>query len=366
MLSVAACGETPTATKHADGKAPASTDALADSGATADPAVAEPEAQQQADESTAEAASDLDAQASGDADASACAASDGVDAEAATETESDTGADSGPEAVESGEALVAADLADASELPPPDTEPEADAEPPSDAKPETAPKPCTPTNCDDGQPCTDDQCDATSGACVHVPVTGPCAAGAGVCTAGKCCMPTCTAGPCSANGCGGQCACPAAQVCHAGACIADPEWSDWPAPPDAPTAYTATDDVVVDNLTKLTWQRAQMPNTLIWAEATAACDALMLGGYSDWRLPTATELFSIVDLTRLSPAIEPNAFPGTTAAPFWSASPHAKSANVAWAVDFANGRIDFGPYATWQARRVRCVRSPVKLPGGKG
>ncbi len=225
---------------------------------------------------------------------------------------------------------------------------------------------CTPTACDDGQVCTQDLCDAAGTACVHVPVTGPCAAGAGVCVLGKCCMPMCTAGPCSADGCAGLCPCPPSQVCHAGACIADPEWSDWPAPPDAPTAYTVTDDVVIDLVTKLTWQRAAMAAPLTWSAGIAACDALTLGGSSDWRLPTATELFSIVDLTRLAPAIEPTAFPDTAAAPFWSASPHAKMVGLAWAVDFTNGRIDFGHYSTWQARRVRCVRSPVKAPGGKG
>ncbi|MBM4344832.1 MAG: DUF1566 domain-containing protein [Deltaproteobacteria bacterium] len=370
-------------------RAQTATEVVTDISLAAEAATASDAAQAHANEDAQDAAVDEAADAPGptepwadtgdptEADGTACAGPDGAMVDVADsvpdappdilpDDPTDALANTAPETATDGTGVDAQEAAPPADGIPVPADGPKDGTAAADAGAETGAAPCTPTACDDGQACTQDVCDAATGACEHLPLTGSCAGGSGVCAQGKCCTPLCAAGPCSVDGCGGLCPCPAAQVCHAGACIADPEWSDWPAPPDGPTAYTFTADVVSDSVTKLNWQRAAMPSTMTWQEALAACDALVLGGFSDWRLPSATELFSIVDLTRLAPAIEPVAFPDTVAAPFWSASPHAKSPNLAWAVDFANGRIDFGPYSTWQARRVRCVRSPIKAPGGQG
>jgi hypothetical protein len=67
---------------------------------------------------------------------------------------------------------------------------------------------------------------------------------------------------------------------------------------------------VTDNATGLTWQKADDGIARDWESALDYAENLNLGGHSDWRLPNAKELQSIVDYTRCpdftnSPAIDP-------------------------------------------------------------
>lgn len=43
-----------------------------------------------------------------------------------------------------------------------------------------------------------------------------------------------------------------------------------------------------------TWQRCESFNNITWLGARSYCDGLDLGGYTDWRLPTAEEMKSLV------------------------------------------------------------------------
>jgi len=70
------------------------------------------------------------------------------------------------------------------------------------------------------------------------------------------------------------------------------------------------DGTVTDNATGLMWQKADDGNYRDWEDALHYAENLALASYSDWRLPNAKELQSIVDYTRCpditnSPAIEP-------------------------------------------------------------
>jgi len=62
-----------------------------------------------------------------------------------------------------------------------------------------------------------------------------------------------------------------------------------------PASYaTATDgDVVIDQHTGLMWEKAHHATRLSYADATAACESLSLGGFDDWRVPSIKELFSL-------------------------------------------------------------------------
>lgn len=70
------------------------------------------------------------------------------------------------------------------------------------------------------------------------------------------------------------------------------------------------DGTVTDHATGLTWQKADSGKGLNWAAALAYAENLEYAGHSDWRLPNAKELQSIVDYTRApdktgSAAIDP-------------------------------------------------------------
>lgn len=77
----------------------------------------------------------------------------------------------------------------------------------------------TAIDCNDGNSCTDDSCDAQTG-CVHTTNTAPCQSGLGVCVAGACCVPDCAGKVCGDDGCDGSCgACAGALQCVEGACV---------------------------------------------------------------------------------------------------------------------------------------------------
>ena len=96
-----------------------------------------------------------------------------------------------------------------------------------------------------------------------------------------------------------------------------------------------------------TWQQAlQQPQTLNASGGFA--------GHSDWRLPNIKELRSIVEEQCFSPSINSAFFPNTAGTVFWSSSPHAGDAAIAWYVDFNFGRSGSSLRThTWEVRLVR-------------
>ena len=89
----------------------------------------------------------------------------------------------------------------------------------------------------------------------------------------------------------------------------------------------------------------------VWADAQTYCAGLTLGGHS-WRLPTVTELYSILEMGGTSPYIDATAFPGTPEAGFWSSSAPASPPGVAWIVDFYEGIVYYAGFSC----SGRCVR----------
>jgi hypothetical protein len=140
-------------------------------------------------------------------------------------------------------------------------------------------------------------------------------------------------------------------------------WADWPMPNPTsaqlpnPSSYSgdSVSAVVKDLVTKLEWQGSVQMAVFSFAGATAYCESLDYGGFSDWRLPSRIELVSLVDYTQSNPAIDPTAFPGTPAAAFWTSSPKVSfSMSEAWTVDFASGATASTELGTML--QVRCVR----------
>ncbi|MGK3993711.1 DUF1566 domain-containing protein [Sorangium sp. So ce1024] len=118
---------------------------------------------------------------------------------------------------------------------------------------------------------------------------------------------------------------------------------------------TSGEEWALDSSTGLVWQRQHALGTFDWRSALAHCEDLTLAGKSDWRLPSAKELLSIVDDRRIGPAIDTEIFLGSPSSSFWSSTPALGSADRAIVVNFNNGASQDN--SVRDRRLTRCVRS---------
>ena len=79
-------------------------------------------------------------------------------------------------------------------------------------------------------------------------------------------------------------------------------------------------------------------------------------GYTDWRLPTAQELHSLVRLDE-RPTICSEAFPNTPVDMFWSSTPVHEGSKEVWNVYFGSGSM--GSNEGGNAYAVRLVRTAL-------
>jgi hypothetical protein len=140
------------------------------------------------------------------------------------------------------------------------------------------------------------------------------------------------------------------------AVLSAPRGSSADAPPGHYTIGSgAAAGTVYDTKSKLTWQQTVSATTYTWTDAGTYCAGLSLNG-TGWRLPTARELFSLVDRTKWAPAIDPTAFPGTPPDSFWSSTNVPSFAYTKpWSVYFYNGSVGSGGDPS-TPQYVRCVR----------
>lgn len=110
---------------------------------------------------------------------------------------------------------------------------------------------------------------------------------------------------------------------------------------------------VTDNVTGLIWQKEDDNINRVWDEAIAYCDALTLGGQSDWRLPSKKELISIVNygIPYPGPTID-SVFTNSKQSVYWSSTTDAYSPGYEWVVNFNFGDSFVG----YASHYVRCVR----------
>ena len=143
-------------------------------------------------------------------------------------------------------------------------------------------------------------------------------------------------------------------------------------------SYTKSSDglTVKDNVTGLTWQQSHYTGQVNWDEAQAvatAMNASNYGGYSDWRLPTIKEMYSLWNGNTGWPYIDTNYFTISYAseeelshAIFWSSSKYSGllestvdpnvGAELAFGVNFGTGHIKAYSIAVGPRHLVRCVR----------
>ena len=104
---------------------------------------------------------------------------------------------------------------------------------------------------------------------------------------------------------------------------------------------------VIDRDTGLEWQR-EANGPMPWQRAMDYARGLGEG----WRIPTISELYSLVYPVRNSPTSD---FPEMPDRCFWSSSSFANDDGVAWSVDFDHGFVDLDDKD--YVYHVRCVRS---------
>jgi hypothetical protein len=121
---------------------------------------------------------------------------------------------------------------------------------------------------------------------------------------------------------------------------------------------------VADTLTGLVWRRCSegqswtgstcsgSAGSYTWQEALGRAKAAGL----PWRLPDVKELASLVDDSRVDPAIDSAAFPGTPSTWYWTSTNCAGDARSAWDVSFGN---DYASSNSFRSNRyaVRLVRA---------
>ena len=138
----------------------------------------------------------------------------------------------------------------------------------------------------------------------------------------------------------------------------------------------AHSSVTLDNITGLMWitnpaTDAGFNNPAYagdWGTALTSCTVTMntfnggkgYAGYTDWRLPNANELMSIVDYgTAATAKINGTYFPACVAGWYFSSTSLPHYPTYKWVVDFTTGQLAANTYSQGGiAHYIRCVRGP--------
>ena len=121
------------------------------------------------------------------------------------------------------------------------------------------------------------------------------------------------------------------------------------------------DGTISDAATGLMWVKdpiaapgAPFNATMNWADAITNCEGLDFAEHTDWRLPNAKELQSIVDYGTSRPAIDGTYFPNTQSDIYWSSTTDAGSSGYAWYVYFSYGYVSgYNKASSYYVRAVR-------------
>ncbi len=141
-------------------------------------------------------------------------------------------------------------------------------------------------------------------------------------------------------------------------------------------SFTSSLYTIRDNVTGLVWQRHSdnnfnfhdYDNLYAWSDHSAIdnLNATSYGGFDDWRMPSVTELESILDYSGARPRIFPpfhsNCTPNCTLLNcactsndrYWTSTTSPTQKSLTWAIGFGSAQIDDESKAT--LRRIRAVR----------
>lgn len=121
------------------------------------------------------------------------------------------------------------------------------------------------------------------------------------------------------------------------------------------------DGTITDYNTGLMWQKED-GGEMTYEDALIYCKNVKLGGFTDWRLPTGIELFSINNYENINPAINTAIFTKTQAEYWWTSDLSFDNQSKIWVVN-AGGGIGNHPKSETKSAggnklfHVRAVRS---------
>lgn len=95
------------------------------------------------------------------------------------------------------------------------------------------------------------------------------------------------------------------------------------------------DGTITDTQTGLTWTKATLAINVPFEKAEETVSELGEG----WRLPSITELFTLVDHEQHNPAIDHKAFPNTQTDFYWSSTKCHWGPALRWVVTFYYGNV---------------------------
>ncbi|MCC7245442.1 MAG: DUF1566 domain-containing protein [Saprospiraceae bacterium] len=132
---------------------------------------------------------------------------------------------------------------------------------------------------------------------------------------------------------------------------------------NAPGFIVNNNGTVTDTVTGLMWQQSDGGEMTI-ESAETYCQNLALGGFSDWRLPTAQEAFSILNHSRQNPPLAQDVFANTGAEYWWTSERQAGNVSKIWVTNAGGGignhpkteTISAGGTKKFHARAVRDVQ----------
>lgn len=135
-----------------------------------------------------------------------------------------------------------------------------------------------------------------------------------------------------------------------------------------PSFINTGDGTITDTVTTLMWQQVDGGEMTV-ENAITYCNNLVLGGYSDWRLPVPIEAFSILNHQNNNPAMNTTYFPSSGAEYWWTSVYDNNSTSKVWCTNAGGGignhpkteTISAGGTKKFHARAVRNSTTPTTL-----
>jgi hypothetical protein len=121
--------------------------------------------------------------------------------------------------------------------------------------------------------------------------------------------------------------------------------------------------IVTDSATGFMWQDDAIVTSATYtqAEAIEYCNVLGLGGYTDWRLPTAAEISMMTDYSASIPAMNSvfqNVVSEIAGMHLWSSTTTVGFTNYGWVMRDNVGGVEYTDYT--HSYNARCVRGTAK------